>query len=46
VRFPGPVSEAEKREIFAAADIHAMPSVQLGEMIEGFGIVFHEAAAA
>jgi phosphatidylinositol alpha-1,6-mannosyltransferase len=46
VRFPGPVSEAEKREIFAAADIHAMPSVQLGEMIEGFGIVFLEAAAA
>jgi phosphatidyl-myo-inositol dimannoside synthase len=46
VRFPGPVSEAQKRELFAAVDIHAMPSVQIGEMIEGFGIVFLEAAAA
>jgi len=46
VRFPGPVSESQKRAIFAAADVHAMPSVQLGEMIEGFGIVFLEAAAA
>ena len=46
VRFPGSVSEADKRILFAAADVHAMPSVQLGEMIEGFGIVFLEAAAA
>ena len=46
MRFPGSVSEVEKRVLFAAADVHAMPSVQLGEMIEGFGIVFLEAAAA
>ena len=46
MRFTGAVSDAEKKLIFAACDIHAMPSVQLGEMIEGFGIVFLEAAAA
>lgn len=46
VRFTGAVSDSEKKLIFAACDIHAMPSVQLGEMIEGFGIVFLEAAAA
>jgi len=46
VRFPESVSEMEKRLIFAASDIHAMPSIQLGAMIEGFGIVFLEAAAA
>lgn len=46
VRFLGRVSDAEKRRIFAAADIHAMPSVLCGPLTEGFGIVFIEAAAA
>lgn len=46
VQLPGRVSDLEKRRIFAAADIHAMPSVQCGPLIEGFGIVFLEAAAA
>jgi len=46
VRFAGSVSDQEKKLIFTGCDIHAMPSVQLGEMIEGFGIVFLEAAAA
>lgn len=46
VLFPGAVSESQKKLIFSAADIHIMPSVQIGEMIEGFGIVFLEAAAA
>ena len=46
VRFPGAVEEGEKRRLFAAADIFAMPSVRVGSMIEGFGIVFLEAAAA
>lgn len=46
VRFPGAVTDREKKLIYAASDIHAMPSVQVGEMIEGFGIVFLEAAAA
>jgi phosphatidylinositol alpha-1,6-mannosyltransferase len=45
-RFPGAVSEHEKRLLFAASDIYAMPSIQVDEMIEGFGIVFLEAAAA
>jgi phosphatidyl-myo-inositol dimannoside synthase len=46
VRFVGAVSDREKRLIFAAADIHIMASIQVGPMIEGFGIVFVEAAAA
>lgn len=46
VRFVGAVSEQEKPELYAAADIFAMPSVTAGQMIEGFGIVFLEAAAA
>lgn len=46
VRFLGRVTDEEKRLVYAASDIHAMPSVQLDEMIEGFGIVFLEAAAA
>lgn len=46
VLFPGRVTEDEKRLIFAACDLHVMPSVQVGAMIEGFGIVFLEAAAA
>lgn len=46
VAFPGSVDEDEKRRLFAAADIFAMPSIQVGSMIEGFGIVFIEAAAA
>jgi phosphatidylinositol alpha-1,6-mannosyltransferase len=46
VRFPGAVTDPEKRLTFAAGQIHAMPSIQAGPMIEGFGIVFIEAAAA
>ncbi|MCL4182510.1 MAG: glycosyltransferase family 4 protein [Burkholderiaceae bacterium] len=46
VCFPGAVSDDEKRLVIAASDIFAMPSVRAGEMIEGFGIVFLEAAAA
>ena len=46
VRFVGVVSEQEKPLIYSAADIFAMPSITVGEMIEGFGIVFIEAAAA
>jgi phosphatidylinositol alpha-1,6-mannosyltransferase len=46
IRFPGAVSEQQKRLLFAASDIYAMPSIQVGEMIEGFGMVFLEAAAA
>ncbi len=46
VRFLGHLSEEEKIKTFCAADIHIMPSIQVGPMIEGFGIVFMEAAAA
>lgn len=46
VVFPGQISDAEKREFFRGADAHVMVSIQHGAMIEGFGIVFIEAAAA
>ncbi|WP_022854504.1 glycosyltransferase family 4 protein [Thermodesulfatator atlanticus] len=46
VRFLGRISEEEKIKSICAADIHVMPSIQIGPMIEGFGIVFMEAAAA
>jgi len=46
VHFPGEVTEHDKKLIYGASDIFAMPSIQVGEMIEGFGIVFLEAAAA
>ena len=46
VHFEGAVREEEKPNLFASADIFAMPSISVGAMIEGFGIVFLEAAAA
>lgn len=46
VRFIGQVSERDKPILYSAADIFAMPAITVGEMIEGFGIVFVEAAAA
>lgn len=46
VRFPGVLSESEKVLTYLASDIYAMPSIRVGEMTEGFGIVFLEAAAA
>ena len=46
VQFAGSIAEEEKPVLFSSADIFAMPSVSVGDMIEGFGIVFLEAAAA
>ncbi len=46
VQFPGAIDDAEKWRVFAACDVHVMPAIQVGSMIEGFGIVFMEAAAA
>ncbi len=46
LRILDPVDESAKRMWLAAADLFAMPSVQRGEMIEGFGMVFLEAAAS
>ncbi len=44
--FPGALEEERKILTYGASDLYAMPSVRAGEMIEGFGIVFLEAAAA
>jgi len=46
VRLTGRVDDEERRRLVAAADLHAMPSIDEGGLIEGFGIVFLEAAAA
>ena len=46
IDFPGAISEEGKLKLYSAADIFAMPSIQHGPLIEGFGIVFIEAAAA
>jgi phosphatidylinositol alpha-1,6-mannosyltransferase len=46
VRFPGAIDEATKISALCAMDAFVMLSVRIGEMIEGFGIVFLEAAAA
>lgn len=46
VIFPGYIDDHERVLSFFAADIHIQPSIQSGSMIEGFGIVFIEAAAS
>lgn len=43
--FPGAVSSALKLAIFGGCDIFAMPAVRDGPDVEGFGMVFLEAAA-
>ena len=44
VRFLGRISEAEKAALFAEADLFAMPSREEGDSVEGFGLVYLEAA--
>jgi phosphatidylinositol alpha-1,6-mannosyltransferase len=46
IRFPGIIPDRDKTLVYASLDVHVMPSIQVGEMIEGFGIAFLEAAAA
>jgi len=46
VLFLGQVSEKEKILTYLISDIHVLPSIRIGPMIEGYGIVFIEAAAA
>lgn len=46
VKFTGYLSNQERILTYAISDIHVMPSIKIGPMIEGFGIVFLEAAAA
>ncbi|HLV02272.1 MAG TPA: glycosyltransferase family 4 protein, partial [Acidobacteriota bacterium] len=45
VIFAGPVSQTEKLECYDAADLFAMPNIDLEGDCEGFGLVFVEAAA-
>jgi len=42
----GEVPDDDVRSLYNACDVFAMPSIQHGPSIEGFGIVFLEAAAA
>ncbi|MBI2552636.1 glycosyltransferase family 4 protein [Candidatus Uhrbacteria bacterium] len=44
VRFVGVVSDEERAAYFALCDLFVMPSRQIGADVEGFGIVFLEAA--
>lgn len=44
VRFLGRVDEAEKAALLARADLFAMPARREGNSVEGFGIVYLEAA--
>jgi len=46
VRFAGVLSDMERSLAMALADIYIMPSIKHGPLIEGFGSVFLEAAAA
>jgi phosphatidylinositol alpha-1,6-mannosyltransferase len=46
VHFTGALSDDQKILTYCASDLYAMPSIRVGEVIEGFGIVFLEAAAA
>jgi phosphatidylinositol alpha-1,6-mannosyltransferase len=45
VRFHGYISEEDKAELIAAADVFALPNRREPGSVEGFGIVFLEAAA-
>jgi glycosyltransferase involved in cell wall biosynthesis len=45
VRFLGKLPDAELAQVYDSADIFAMTSVKHGESIEGFGLVYIEAAA-
>jgi phosphatidylinositol alpha-1,6-mannosyltransferase len=45
VRFTGVLTDDERALTYGASHIYAMPSIEFGQMTEGFGIVFLEAAA-
>jgi phosphatidylinositol alpha-1,6-mannosyltransferase len=46
VMFPGQVSDTQRNAFMQACDVCIMPSIQAGNVFEGFGMVFLEAAAA
>jgi phosphatidylinositol alpha-1,6-mannosyltransferase len=45
VDFPGEVDGATKLALFGCCDVFAMPAIQVGTDVEGFGMVFIEAGA-
>ncbi|MEX2213432.1 MAG: glycosyltransferase family 4 protein [Phycisphaeraceae bacterium] len=45
VRFPGEIDGPTKLALFGACDVFAMPAIQVGTDVEGFGMVFIEAGA-
>ncbi len=45
VRFLGDVADEELGGLYARADIFAMTSIEYGDSVEGFGLVYLEAAA-
>lgn len=45
VRFYGDVSDEELSRLYAKADLFAMTSIEHGSSVEGFGLVYLEAAA-
>jgi glycosyltransferase involved in cell wall biosynthesis len=44
VRFFGAVSDTELESIYARADVFALTSMEYGDSVEGFGLVYLEAA--
>jgi phosphatidylinositol alpha-1,6-mannosyltransferase len=45
VLFPGEVDGPTKLALYGACDMFAMPAIQVGTDVEGFGMVFIEAGA-
>ena len=45
VEFPGEVDGATKLALYGCCDVFAMPAIQVGTDVEGFGMVFIEAGA-
>ena len=45
VEFPGEVDGATKMALYGCCDLFAMPAIQVGTDVEGFGMVFIEAGA-
>ncbi len=45
VEFPGEVDGPTKLALYGACDVFAMPAIQVGTDVEGFGMVFIEAGA-
>lgn len=46
IEFVGKVGEAEKYNLYQTCDVFIMPSINVGQSVEGFGMVFVEANMA